>query len=268
MGIYDDPYGGYEPTDEDYCAMEGHPTAPDPQDPDGGWETCYCRHVVESPFGEPHDEYSALHAELRDKYVSAILSAPIPEFRGNPPTNELVKKAFTLHRMLSDFSIDDLRELLEITKDSSPILFDRNKDPREVLVIGTHLDHNGDTIISSIVRDLTRDEISKYDHRLWIIGNYQNSLTDPEHLRIARVSAKFYGKLTHSEEMYMSHERSDIVSLITCLSDALSRNPEKMDEVAALVNAKGVSEATTQLALAVLNGEIEAVVPSLGAGLL
>jgi hypothetical protein len=261
MGYYEDPYGDQEPTEEDYCAMGGHPLGLDPQDPESGWHTCFCRASVKPTFDEPHDEFSALHANLRDEYISLVLRSFTVS---DTPYGRVDVQRFNLHRKLREFSIEDLQELIAITKDSNPVFFETVTNPRDILTIGTHLDRNGHVIISSIISEMLL--ASEPNGRRWLFsGDYSESLDDPERRNYARVAAKLYSKLIIS---YGFKERDQTTEVLRAVYAPLSRQPERLSEVATLINGKGVSPESAQLALALLNGEVEAAPVAISSGLL
>lgn len=271
MGYYDDPYGDQEPTEEDYCAMGGHPLGLDPQDPESGWHTCFCRSNVKPIFDEPHDEFSAFHADLRDEYVSLVVRTNSSEFVVKTVANSREALVFNLHRELFKLSVTELQDLIALTKDSTPAYFDPTTSVTSLLVIGTHLDRNGNSIISSVIRELVRDDRDKNDrgNRLWISSdNYTDSLTNPEHRRLARIAAKLYSKLIGPIANYSYEEQKENTEALKAICGPLSKMPERIDDVAALINGNGISPATTQLALALLNDEIEAAPAGISSGLL
>ena len=259
MSYYDD-YP--EPTDEDYCTMQGHLTEPDPN---GGWNTCFCRYIVEPPYGEPHDEYSAYHADLRDEYIDLIFNTSRDVF-GVPLKSS--SRVLEMNRELSKLSTEQLRELIEITRNSDPDCFDYTKDVEDIITIGVHLDHNGESVINDIVKRLTSGP-NLLDHRSGsLFMHYSSKLVNPEHLRLARVAAKFYSLLHGSRISYHYDEKKEMVEFISSINVLLDEHPDKAHGVASLVNARGISPETTELVMAILNGEIEASPTSLSAGLI
>lgn len=261
MSMYDDPYGDYEPTEEDHCIMGGHPLGLDPQDPESGWHTCYCRTSVQPIFDEPHDEYSGHHANLRDEYINLVLT----NFNvSNTPYGKATVQRFNLHRRLSKLWIEELLELVALTKDSNPAFLETGTDPKDILAIGTHLDRNGHNIISSIISDMLLEDDP--NGRSWLLWeNYDVSLSDPVHRQCARAAAKLYSKLGVS---YGFGGRDKTVEVFRTVCPTLGQKPERINEIAALINGNGVSPETAQLALALLNDEIEAAPAAISAGLL
>jgi hypothetical protein len=271
MGYYDDPYGDYEPTEEDHCAMGGHPLGLDPQDPESGWHTCFCRINVKPIFDEPHDEFSALHANLRDEYVNLVVRPNASEFTVRTVANSREALVFNLQRALFQLSVTELQELIALTKDSNPAYLDPTTSVTTLLVIGTHLDRNGNSIISSVIRELIRDDRDKNDlrNRLWISSdNYADSLANPEHRRLARIAAKLYSKLIGPIANYSYEDQKENAEALKDICGPLSKMPERINDVAALINGKGISPATTQLVLALLSDEIEAAPAGISSGIL
>lgn len=264
MGYYDDPYNDYEPTEEDHCAMSGHPLGLDPTDPDSGWHTCFCRNSVKPVFDEPHDEYSGYHANLREEYIRLVLS----NFNtSNTPYGRVEVQEFNLHRNLSDLTLDELIELIAITRDSNPAFLDTGANLRKILAIGTHLDRNGHTIVSSLISEMLAKSATKKP--MWLFpDSYADSLDDPDNRKRARAAAKLYSRLVFPSENYNYMDREQVIDVLRAVCGPLSEQPELVNEVAALINGKGVSSESAQLALALLSGEIEAAPAGISSGLL
>lgn len=60
-----------EPTEEDMCGSNAHDISGF-INPDTGWRECMCGLFTEPAEGEPHDEYSALQADLIDRYIDGL----------------------------------------------------------------------------------------------------------------------------------------------------------------------------------------------------
>jgi hypothetical protein len=60
-----------EPTEEDMCGGNAHDIT-GWVNPDTGWRECMCQLFTEPVEGEPHDEYTALTADLIDQYIAAL----------------------------------------------------------------------------------------------------------------------------------------------------------------------------------------------------
>lgn len=249
---YGGPYSEPEPDEQQHCMMAGHPRE---INADTGWATCHCGFVTAPPYPEPHDGYSALHAELRDEYLSLVTpSAPYPE-----------DAAVELGRKLSRETPETIRRLIQATKDTNPDYIDHSSQFSTLLTLGVHLDSTGRSLMHSVMRDMHAVNDSSIDvHHM----NYAEGLRTPENIRVASVAARLYNKLEKDRSVADWEWGIHALNFVRDTYAALAERPEKMEQVVALYNSRPMSPVSTQLALALLRGEIEPVAPVISDGLL
>lgn len=252
-----DPPEPEEPTDDEYCAMSGH---------EPYWEDqyelgirCYCGMVFHRGQDDPHDEYSAYHADLIDLYVNELREADyrIP-----------YDLRFEMGRTLRNKSIEYLLSLIASAKSSGPKTVEGwaqlDEDTMDFFEkLGLHLTYSGLSVISPLIFRLgerpdygTGNKIGKLDPF--------GVLDQGSNLEVIQRAARLYVNLAPvGHGLYWQHKAD---KAITSLLPVIEKRPDLNDSIAAILNREGYSPATMERVFAM--AEDEAVAATLVEGFL
>lgn len=256
-----DPENPPEPTLEDYCEMDGHQTNAHVDDQEGGsgYSYCHCGEYVSSPYGEPHDEYSAACANAVDAYVTELLRRTTSRYARNDDEAEYRKHRFQVGLNLRNKPLDYLLALRRSLSNSTARCL--NEDvPNTALdemdlfaALGVHVNNTGMDILHAAIRELRGEKTSGFEvDYMWMSRRAAlfEVLSSPATLDRARIIARLIGELGPDNNGYFTE--GETRNAVVRIAPHITKRPEAIPVAVAVFKEHGYTNAATDLILNVL----------------
>lgn len=260
MTYWEDGPESPEPTEQDYCGMQGHERYR--EYPETGDWSCYCGDLFYPLSEEPHDEYSAYCADLVDTYCSMVRGSYVTAPFDYTPPNLRLDIGLALRSKTPAY----LRALIASLQSSPTQLNDSDRTELTELRcdffvrIGVHLGHDGYVVALALIHAIGECEGFPPSERFAGNPDPYGVLDDEGNLELVRRALYLYVLLSPEGRGYhwQGIARQTLISMVPLLK---KRPDVALEGIAAVFNAQGHSPSTIHRALAICDTDEPPAVP-------